>query len=72
MVNSALLRHILGRRCHKETKKSDAHWSGRTQHSLVTVFPKGNYKIGDFVNVQVIDCTSATLIGEAIGYSENN
>ena len=56
----------------KESKKSDAHWSGRTQHSLVTVFPKGNYKVGDFVNVKVTDCTSATLIGEAIGYSENN
>ncbi|CAH8282639.1 tRNA-2-methylthio-N6-dimethylallyladenosine synthase [Mariniflexile fucanivorans] len=56
----------------KESKKSDAQWSGRTQHSLVTVFPKGNYKIGDFVNVQVTDCTSATLIGDAIGYSINN
>ncbi|MBP0903141.1 tRNA (N6-isopentenyl adenosine(37)-C2)-methylthiotransferase MiaB [Mariniflexile gromovii] len=56
----------------KESKKSSEHWSGRTQHSLVTVFPKGNYKIGDFVNVQVTDCTSATLIGEAIGYSINN
>lgn len=56
----------------KESKKSEKHWSGRTPQSLVTVFPKGNYKIGDFVNVKVIDCTSATLIGEAIGYSENN
>ena len=56
----------------KESKKSSAHWSGRTQHSLVTVFPKGNYKIGDFVNVKVTNCTSATLIGEAIGYSINN
>jgi tRNA-2-methylthio-N6-dimethylallyladenosine synthase len=56
----------------KESKKSNAHWSGRTQQSLVTVFPKGNYKIGDFVNVKVNDCTSATLIGEAIGLSENN
>ncbi|MDO7174106.1 tRNA (N6-isopentenyl adenosine(37)-C2)-methylthiotransferase MiaB [Mariniflexile sp. AS56] len=56
----------------KESKKSDAHWSGRTQQSLVAVFPKGDYKIGDFVNVQVSDSTSATLIGEAIGYSINN
>lgn len=56
----------------KESKKSDLHWSGKTQQSLVAVFPKSNYKIGDFVNVKVIDCTSATLIGEAIGYSINN
>ncbi len=56
----------------KSSKKSDAHWSGRNQQSTVTVFPKENYKVGDFVNVKVTDCTSATLIGEAIGYSKNN
>ena len=60
------------RRFEKSSKKSDAHWSGRNQQSTVTVFPKENYKVGDFVNVKVTDCTSATLIGEAIGYSENN
>ncbi len=56
----------------KESKKSDTQWSGRTSQNVVTVFPKENYKIGDFVNVKVTDCTSATLIGEAIGLSENN
>mgnify|MGYP003667893045 FL=1 len=56
----------------KESKKSDAQWSGRTSQNVVAVFPKENYKIGNFVNVQVTDCTSATLIGEAIGLSENN
>lgn len=56
----------------KESKKSDAHWAGRTPQNIVTVFPKEHYKIGDFVNVKTIDCTSATLIGEAIGLSNNN
>ena len=56
----------------KESKKSDMQWSGRTPQSIVCVFPKENYKIGDFVNVKVSDCTSATLIGEAIGLSNNN
>lgn len=56
----------------KESKKSSAHWSGRNERNTVTVFPKENYKIGDFVNVKVHDCTSATLIGEAIGLSDNN
>lgn len=56
----------------KESKKSDAHWSGRTTQNTVAVFPKENYKVGDFVNVKINDCTSATLIGEALGYSENN
>tara|TARA_R110002111_G_scaffold236300_1_gene297505 strand:- start:8229 stop:9683 length:1455 start_codon:yes stop_codon:yes gene_type:complete len=49
----------------KESKKSDIQWSGRTPQNIVAVFPKENFKIGDFVNVKITDCTSATLIGEA-------
>ena len=56
----------------KPSKKSDAHWSGRNSQNTVVVFPKENYKPGDFVNVKILDCTSTTLIGEAVGYSENN
>ena len=56
----------------KSSKKSDAHWSGRNSQNTVVVFPKEHYKIGDFVNVKITDCTTATLIGEAVGYSENN
>ena len=56
----------------KESKKSDAHWSGRNSQNTVVVFPKEQYKVGDFVNVKINDCTSATLIGEAVGLSENN
>ena len=29
-------------------------------------------KVGDLVNVKIHDCTSATLIGNAIGYSGTN
>jgi tRNA-2-methylthio-N6-dimethylallyladenosine synthase len=54
----------------KESKKSNAHWSGRNSENVVTVFPKENYKVGDFVMVKANDCTTATLIGEALGYSE--
>ena len=53
----------------KESKKSDAQWSGRSSQNVVAVFPKEHYKVGDFVNVLVTDCTSATLIGEAISPS---
>ncbi|RNC85162.1 MAG: tRNA (N6-isopentenyl adenosine(37)-C2)-methylthiotransferase MiaB [Winogradskyella sp.] len=56
----------------KASKKSDAHWSGRNTQNTVVVFPKENYKVGDFVNVKITDCTSATLLGEAVGYSDNN
>ncbi len=54
------------------SKKSEAHWMGRSSQNTVVVFPKENYQLGDFVNVKIHDCTSATLIGEAIGLSENN
>lgn len=54
------------------SKKSDEHWMGRNSQSTVVVFPKENYKVGDFVNVKIDDCTSATLIGEAVEYSKNN
>ena len=56
----------------KSSKKSDKDWSGRNAQSTVVVFPKEHYQIGDFVNVKINDCTTATLIGEAVGYSENN
>jgi len=54
----------------RESKKSKDQWSGRTEKNLVAVFPKGDYKVGDFVNVKVTDCTKATLIGEAVGLAE--
>jgi tRNA-2-methylthio-N6-dimethylallyladenosine synthase len=56
----------------KSSKKSDMHWSGRNTQNTTVVFPKEHFKVGDFVNVKINDCTSATLIGEAVGYSENN
>ncbi len=56
----------------KESKKSNAHWAGRNSQNTVVVFPKENYQPGDFVNIKITNCTSATLIGEALGYSENN
>ncbi len=56
----------------KTSRKSDEHWAGRNSQNMMAVFPKEHYKPGDFVNVKILDCTSATLIGEAVGYSKNN
>jgi tRNA-2-methylthio-N6-dimethylallyladenosine synthase len=56
----------------KASKRSDKHWSGRNSQNTVVIFEKGPYNVGDFVNVKIKDCTSATLIGEAVGYSDNN
>ncbi|MBZ9628186.1 tRNA (N6-isopentenyl adenosine(37)-C2)-methylthiotransferase MiaB [Psychroflexus sp. CAK1W] len=52
----------------KESKKSNLQWSGRNTQNTTVVFPKENYKVGDYVLVKMKDCTSATLIGEAVGY----
>lgn len=54
----------------KESKRSNEHWSGRNSQNTVVVFPKEHYQVGDFVMVKINDCTAATLIGEAVGYSE--
>jgi len=48
------------------SKKSDLHWKGRNSQNAVVIFPKGLEKIGDFVNIKVKNCTSATLIGTKI------
>ncbi|MDX1462418.1 MAG: tRNA (N6-isopentenyl adenosine(37)-C2)-methylthiotransferase MiaB [Marinirhabdus sp.] len=50
----------------KESKKDPNQWSGRNEQSIVVVFPKEHYQPGDFVNVKIHDCTSATLIGVAV------
>ncbi len=54
------------------SKKSEEHWMGRNSQNTVVVFPKENYQPGDFVDVKIKDCTSATLLGDAIGFSDNN
>ena len=50
----------------KESKKNADQWSGRNEQSIVVVFPKEHYQPGDLVQVKIKDCTSATLIGEAV------
>jgi len=45
------------------SKKSKEQLFGRTSQNKVVVFPKKELKPGDYVNVTVTGCTSATLIG---------
>ncbi|MEM9141459.1 MAG: tRNA (N6-isopentenyl adenosine(37)-C2)-methylthiotransferase MiaB [Bacteroidota bacterium] len=54
------------------SKKSDDFWMGRNSQNTVVVFPKETYRKGQFVEVKITDCTSATLIGEAVGPSGGN
>ena len=48
------------------SKKSDAHWKGRNTQNATVIFPKGDEQIGDFVNIYIDDCTSATLLGKRV------
>ena len=47
-----------------ESKRSDEQLFGRTSQNKVIVFPRKNFKIGDYAMVKVLSCSSATLIGE--------
>ncbi len=48
------------------SKKSEEHLFGRNSQNKVVVFPKGESKPGDYVNVIIHSCTSATLIGNPV------
>jgi len=46
------------------SKKSSEYLSGRTSQNKVVVFPAEERKKGDYVNVLIERCTSATLLGK--------
>ncbi len=48
------------------SKKNNEELQGRNSANKVIVFPKKNFRKGEYVNVLVKDCTAATLIGETI------
>ncbi|MBQ3522019.1 MAG: MiaB/RimO family radical SAM methylthiotransferase, partial [Bacteroidales bacterium] len=48
------------------SKRSDEQLVGRTPQNKACVFDAKGYKIGDYVNVKIISCTSATLIAEIV------
>jgi len=51
-----------------DSKKNEQEWKARTSHNKVVVFPKTNLSLkkGDFVTVQITECTQATLRGEIV------
>ncbi|GAB4328077.1 MAG: tRNA (N6-isopentenyl adenosine(37)-C2)-methylthiotransferase MiaB [Flammeovirgaceae bacterium] len=48
------------------SKRSDDYLQGRNSANKVVVFPKKDFKKGDYVNVLIKECTSATLLGEIV------
>ncbi|TAL60711.1 MAG: tRNA (N6-isopentenyl adenosine(37)-C2)-methylthiotransferase MiaB [Bacteroidetes bacterium] len=48
------------------SKRSAEYLSGRTSQNKVVVFPRGDFKKGEYVRILIERCTSATLIGKCI------
>lgn len=48
------------------SKRSDADLSGRNDQNKVVVFPRGTFRKGDYINVLITECSSATLIGTVV------
>jgi tRNA-2-methylthio-N6-dimethylallyladenosine synthase len=48
------------------SKRSEEHMSGRTGRNSMVVFPVGDFQKGDYIQVKILNCTSATLLGEVI------
>jgi len=46
------------------SKKNEDEFYGRNDQNKVVVFPKSTYKKGDYVIVDIHDCTAGTLIGK--------
>ena len=46
------------------SKRSTQQWVGRTQQNKTCVFPRGDFRVGDFVKVRVTGSSSATLVCE--------
>lgn len=48
------------------SKRSDEQFCGRDGRNSMVVFPKGDFKKGEYIMVKINDCTSATLLGEVV------
>ena len=48
------------------SKKSTEKFYGRNTQNTTVVFPRENFKPGDYVNVLADECTAATLIGKVV------
>ncbi len=48
------------------SRRSEAQLSGRTDTNKMVVFDRRDYKTGDYVDVRITDCTSATLIAQPL------
>ncbi len=52
------------------SRRSEDNFQGRNSANKVVVFPRNKFKIGNYTNVLIKDCTAATLLGEGITTNE--
>lgn len=48
------------------SKRSDLDFQGRNDQNKMVIFPRENFKKGDYVHVLVTECTAATLKGHVV------
>ncbi|MCY4232132.1 MAG: tRNA (N6-isopentenyl adenosine(37)-C2)-methylthiotransferase MiaB [Bacteroidetes bacterium] len=48
------------------SKRSDTKFCGRTDTNKMVIFDRGTLKAGDYAQVEIKDCTSATLFGNVL------
>ncbi len=49
-----------------QSKKNANEWMGRNSQNIKVIFPKGNFKMGDYVDVKIERSTTTSLIGVAV------
>ncbi|MBC7689989.1 MAG: tRNA (N6-isopentenyl adenosine(37)-C2)-methylthiotransferase MiaB [Aquabacterium sp.] len=53
------------------SKKTDNDLQGRNGQNKVVVFPRGNFKKGEYVFIHITSCTAGTLIGMPVANESN-
>ena len=51
------------------SKRSDEEWMGRTDGNKAVIVPRGDFEVGEYVDVRITASTSATLFGEVLTQS---
>jgi tRNA-2-methylthio-N6-dimethylallyladenosine synthase len=65
--NSEMIDIVVDVLIEKDSKKSDQHWSGRTDSNKWVIFKKGNAKLKEIIPVRITDAHGVTLKGQIEG-----
>ena len=70
LINSQMIGKIEKVLIEKESKRSNKRWAGRTDSNKWVVFDKDSSKIGDLVDVQIIESRGIALRGKIVYIEE--